>query len=63
MDSGLNQLHILKGQINDRRDVYNLKKGTTYYVRVRAYKADSVGMKVFGKYNADKRKNKKENMI
>lgn len=63
MDSGLNQLHILKGQINDRRDVYNLKKGTTYYVRVRAYKVDSAGMEVCGKYNADKRKNKKEKMI
>ena len=28
-----------------------LKKGKTYYVRVRAYKKDSTGRKVYGKYS------------
>ena len=32
-----------------------LKKGSTYYVRVRAYKVDSVGKKVYGKYSAVKK--------
>lgn len=32
-----------------------LKKGKTYYVRVRAYKLDSTGQKVYGKYSAIKR--------
>ncbi len=35
-----------------KRNIYNLKKGTTYYVRVRAYKVDSTGKKVCGKYSA-----------
>ena len=28
-----------------------LKKGTTYYVKVRAYAVDSTGNKVYGKYS------------
>ena len=35
-----------------KKNIYNLKKGTTYYVRVRAYKVDSAGKKVCGKYSA-----------
>lgn len=31
-----------------------LKKGKTYYVKVRAYKLDSAGKKVYGKYSASK---------
>lgn len=33
----------------------NLKKGKTYYVKVRAYKVDSTGNKVYGKYSAAKK--------
>lgn len=33
----------------------NLTKGTTYYVRVRAYKLDSAGEKVYGKYSSVKK--------
>ena len=32
-----------------------LKKGKTYYVRVRAYKKDSTGRKVYGKYSTVKK--------
>ena len=32
-----------------------LKKGKTYYVRVRAYKVDSTGKKVYGKYSSVKK--------
>ena len=32
-----------------------LKKNTTYYVRVRAYKVDSTGRKVYGKYSTVKK--------
>ena len=32
-----------------------LKKGKTYYVRVRAYKTDSTGKKVYGKYTSVKK--------
>jgi len=32
-----------------------LKKGRTYYVKVRAYKKDSTGAKVYGKYSAKKK--------
>ena len=32
-----------------------LKKGKTYYVRVRAYKVDSTGKKVYGKYTSAKK--------
>ena len=35
-----------------KKNIYNLKKGTTYYVRVRAYKVDSAGKKVYGKFSA-----------
>ena len=35
-----------------KKNIYKLKKGTTYYVRVRAYKVDSAGKKVCGKYSA-----------
>ena len=32
----------------------NLKKGTKYYVRVRAYKTDALGNKIYGSYSAVK---------
>lgn len=32
-----------------------LKKGKTYYIRVRAYKSDSAGKKVYGKYSSIKK--------
>ena len=31
--------------------IKNLKKGKIYYLRVRAYKLDSMGKKVYGKYS------------
>jgi hypothetical protein len=34
--------------------VAKLKKGKTYYVRVRAYKVDSTGAKVYGKWSSVK---------
>ena len=33
----------------------SLKKGTTYYIKVRAYKTDSAGKKVYGAYSSVKR--------
>ena len=33
------------------KTIQKLKKGKTYYVRVRAYKKDSTGRKVYGKYS------------
>ena len=33
------------------KTIKKLKKGKTYYVRVRAYKKDSTGRKVYGKYS------------
>ena len=35
--------------------IKKLKKGKTYYVRVRAYKMDSAGKKVYGKYSSVKK--------
>lgn len=35
--------------------ISGLKKGKTYYVRVRAYKVDSTGKKIYGKYSAVKK--------
>ena len=35
--------------------ISKLKKGKTYYVRVRAYKVDSTGKKVYGKYSSMKK--------
>ena len=32
----------------------NLKSGESYYVRVRAYKLDSMGRKIYGSYSARK---------
>lgn len=37
------------------KTITKLKKGTTYYVRVRAYKTDSTGAKVYGKYSSVKK--------
>ena len=33
------------------KKITKLKKGKTYYVKVRAYKLDSAGSKVYGKYS------------
>lgn len=33
----------------------NIKKGKTYYAKVRAYKTDSAGRKVYGKYSSKKK--------
>ena len=35
--------------------ITDLKKGTVYYVKVRAYKTDSKGKKVLGKYSTVKK--------
>ena len=35
--------------------ISKLKKGKTYYVRIRAYKVDSTGKKVYGKYSSVKK--------
>ena len=35
--------------------ISKLKKGKTYYVRIRAYKVDSTGKKVYGKYSSMKK--------
>ena len=32
--------------------IQNLKTGRAYYVKVRAYKIDSAGKRVFGKYSS-----------
>lgn len=37
------------------RTLKGLKKGKTYYVKVRAYKTDSTGLVVYGKYSAIKK--------
>jgi uncharacterized repeat protein (TIGR02543 family) len=37
------------------KTIKNLTKGTTYYVRVRAYKLDSAGEMVYGKYSSVKK--------
>ena len=37
------------------RTLKGLKKGKTYYVKVRAYKTDSTGQAVYGKYSAIKK--------
>lgn len=37
------------------RTVKKLKKGTTYYVRIRAFKKDSTGAKVYGKWSKVKK--------
>lgn len=37
------------------KTIQKLKKGKTYYVRVRAYKKDSTGRKVYGKYSTVKK--------
>lgn len=37
------------------KDITKLKKGKTYYVKVRAYKKDSTGKKVYGKYSKVKK--------
>ena len=37
------------------KTIQKLKKGKTYYVRVRAYKKDSTGRKVYGKYSKVKK--------
>lgn len=37
------------------KTITKLKKGTTYYVKVRAYKTDSAGKKVYGSYSKAKK--------
>ena len=37
------------------KTIKNLKQGKTYYVRVRAYKTDSTGRKIYGAYSEKKR--------
>ena len=37
------------------KTITKLKKGNTYYVKVRAYKKDSAGKKVYGKYSSVKK--------
>ncbi len=37
------------------KTIKNLKKGKTYYVRVRAYQVDSAGNKIYGAYSSKKR--------
>ncbi len=37
------------------KTIKNLKKGTTYYVKVRAYAKDSKGKKVYGSYSKVKK--------
>ena len=34
-----------------KRTIKKLKKGQTYYLRIRAYKKDSAGRKVYGKWS------------
>ncbi len=45
----------IKSTKNTSYTIKNLKKGKTYYVRVRAYKMDSTGKKVYGKYSSVKK--------
>lgn len=37
------------------KTISNIKKGKIYYVKVRAYKVDSIGTKVFGTYSSTKK--------
>lgn len=41
--------------VTTAKTLKNLKKGKTYYVKVRAYHVDSAGNKVFGAYSAGKK--------
>lgn len=38
-----------------KKTIKSLKKGKTYYVKVCAYKTDSLGYKVYGKYSPAKK--------
>lgn len=40
---------------NTSTNIKNLIQGRTYYVRVRAYKLDSAGRKIYGKYSSKKK--------
>ena len=42
--------------LTGRSATYTLTKGKTYYVRVRAYKIDSTGAKVYGSWSSVKSK-------
>ena len=43
------------GFVTDKEVKEILKKGKIYYVRIRAYKMDSTGKKVYGKYSSMKK--------
>ena len=48
-----------KGKMNadmksTSKTISKLKKGKTYYIKVRAYKKDSMGKKMYGKYSSVK---------
>ena len=51
MDNGTNDAE----EEGETEHVSGLTKGKTYYVKVRAYKTDSTGQAVYGKYSAVKK--------
>lgn len=42
---------VKKAQTGRSLSITKLGKGKTYYVRVRAYKTDSTGAKIYGRYS------------
>jgi hypothetical protein len=41
--------------LSNKKKLTKLKKGKTYYVKVRAYKTDSTGKKIYGAYSKVKK--------
>ena len=55
MDKKFKKAVTKKNTTKTSYTIKKLKKGKTYYVRIRAYKVDSTGGKVYGKYSSVKK--------
>ena len=55
MDKKFKKAVTKKNTAKTSYTIKKLKKGKTYYVRIRAYKVDSTGGKVYGKYSSVKK--------
>ncbi len=55
MDKKFKKTVTKKNTAKTSYTIKKLKKGKTYYVRIRAYKVDSTGGKVYGKYSSVKK--------
>ena len=42
------------GRVGTSKTITGLKKGKTYYVKVRAFKTDSAGRRIYGPYSSVK---------